>query len=202
LLTNQSEDNDERKKKSTEDIFNKKFKIFGGYFHTHHGLICSLDSQPTWPLGKRNAGLPQSCLALILFCFMDYIYDQLTQLLQNETTLFKIFLVFVFFFVFFIVAHTYHRRSIRKQPPSSRLSRFFKPHLFVSFLISLSYRPFKQGHRRGPSNIAFRCSQASILAREGDECNSRTTASSSDLNLLSGYSSSVVGRTHMYMIIV
>ena len=117
----------------------------------------SLDSQPTWPLGKENAGLLQSCLALNLFCFMDYIHDQLTQLLQNETTLFKNFLVFVFFFIF--------------------LNLIF----FVSFLISLSYRPFKQGHRSGPPNIAFRCSQASIPAREGDECNSRTTASSSDL---------------------
>ena len=49
----------------------------------------SLDSQPTWPLGKENAGLLQSCLAPNLFCFMDYIHDQLTRLLQNETTLFK-----------------------------------------------------------------------------------------------------------------
>ena len=86
------------------------------------------DGQPSRPLGKANTGSPQSCLAFS--CFMDYIHEQLTQLLQ--TTSFQIFLVFAFFFVFFVVAHTYRHRSIKKQPPSSQSSRYiFKSHLFL-----------------------------------------------------------------------
>ena len=90
----------------------------------------AMDSQPTQPLRKENTGSSQPCLAFGLFCFMDYIHDQLTLLLQ--TTSFQIFLVFVFFFVFFVVAHTYRHRSIKKQPPSSQSSRYiFKSHLFL-----------------------------------------------------------------------
>ena len=88
------------------------------------------DSQPTQPLG--NTGSPQLCLAFGLFCFMDYIHEQLTQLLQ--ITSFQIFLVFAFFSVFFIVAHTYHCKSTKKQPPSSWSSRYIlKSHLFCIF---------------------------------------------------------------------
>ena len=92
----------------------------------------AMDSQPTQPLRKENTGSSQPCLAFGLFCFMDYIHDQLTLLLQ--TTSFQIFLVFAVFFVFFIVAHTYCHRSIKKQPPSSQSSRYiFKSHLFFIF---------------------------------------------------------------------
>ena len=88
------------------------------------------DGQPSRPLGKANTGSPQSCLAFS--CFMDYIHEQLTQLLQ--TTSFQIFLVFAFFFVFFVMAHTYRRRSIKKQPLSGRSSRYIlKSHLFCIF---------------------------------------------------------------------
>jgi len=90
------------------------------------------DSQPTRPLGKENTGSPQPCLEFGLFCFMGYIHDQLTLLLQ--TTSFQIFLVLMFFFMFFVVVHTYHCRSINKQPPSSQSSRYiFKSHLFFIF---------------------------------------------------------------------
>ena len=88
------------------------------------------DSQPTRPLGKENTGSPQPCLSF--FCFMEYIHEQLTRLLL--TTSFQISLVFAFFFVFFVVAYTYRRRSIKKQPPSGRSSRYiFKSHLFCIF---------------------------------------------------------------------
>ena len=38
---------------------------------------------------------------------------------------------------------------------------------FVSFLIFLSYRIFKRGHRNGPSNIALGSSQPGVPTREG-----------------------------------
>jgi len=75
---------------------------------------------------------------------------------------------------------------------------------FVYFLISLSYRIFKRGHKNGPSNIAFGCSQQSVPMQEGNECNFIMTAIGSDLTFsqLPGYSSLLVGLTHMYMIII
>jgi len=137
-------------------------------------MFSAQDSQPTWPLG--STGSPQLCLAFGLFCFMEYIHDQLTLL---QTTSFQIFLVFACFFAFFIVVHTYCHRLIKKQPPSGRSSRYIlRSHLFC---ISLSYRIFKRGHKNGPSNIAFRCSQQSVPMQEGNECNFIMTASGSDL---------------------
>ena len=95
-----------------------------------------LDSQPTQPLSKENAGFPQSSSTFNLFCLMDYIHNQLTQLLQHETTLFTFFLVFAVFVVFFI--GTCHHKLTRKQLPSTKLSSLyvFHSHLFFIFFSS------------------------------------------------------------------
>ena len=94
----------------------------------------SFDGQPTQPLGKENAGFP---VALNLFRLVDYIRDQLAQLLRNENTLFILIflLAFAFFFAFFIVAHIYRRSSIRKQRPNRQFCslHIFKSHLFRIF---------------------------------------------------------------------
>ena len=108
------------------------FKILSSVFSLFFYLVfSSSDSQPTRSLGTKNTGSPQ-LLTIDFLCLMDYSHEQLTQLLQF--TSFKIFLVLAFFSVFFVVAHTYRRRSIKKQPPRSRYYRYIlKSHLFRIF---------------------------------------------------------------------
>lgn len=74
-------------------------------------------------------------LALKLFCLMDHIHDQLTQLLRNENTLFKFFLIFL------IVVHIYRCRSIRKQPSRGQLCSLyiFEISSFLYLLTSLCF---------------------------------------------------------------
>ena len=160
-------------------LFKTLSSVFNLFFYI---VFSSSDGQLTRSLSTKNAGSLQ-LLMIDLFCFMDYIHEQLTQLLQ--CTSFKIFLVLMFFFLFFVVAYTYHCRSIKKQPPSNQYYRYFLNLIFfVSFLISLSYRtsgPFKQGHRNVPSNIALESRWPGVPTQQGNESNLITTASSSDL---------------------
>jgi len=94
----------------------------------------SFDGQPTQPLGKENTGFP---VALNLFRLVDYVHDQLTQLLRNENALFMLIflLAFAFFFAFFIVARIYRRRSIKKQRLRGQFCSLYisKSHLFRIF---------------------------------------------------------------------
>jgi len=137
-----------------------------------------LDSQPTQPLSKENAGFPQSSSTFNLFCLMDYIHNQLTQLLQHETTLFTFFLVFAVFY-WYLLSQIDQETTAKHQVV--QLVCFLLSSFFHIFLIFLSYRPSKQGHRNGSSNIALGYSQPSVPNQEGNEYNLRMTVSSSDL---------------------
>jgi len=102
----------------------------------------------------------------------------------NLLNFFKMKLLYSNFFVLFRVFHcgAYLSSQIDQEATTERLLvQVYFEIFFVSFLISLSYRPFKRGRRSGPSNIALGCSRPGVPIQEGNECNFITTVGGSDL---------------------